>query len=130
MRLLCLLLLNICVATPTVNIIGDPVDNAVMLIKNGNMREFTKTFSPDVELSILNNENINPAQAEPALENFFKNNAVKTVSVVHRIASNPNIRYAVLDVVTATGTYRTSVSLKLVNGQFLVNELRIEAEKK
>ena len=130
MRLLCLLLLNICVATPTVNIIGDPVDNAVMLIKNGNMREFAKIFSPDIELSILNNENINPAQAEQALADFFKNNTVKTVNVVHRIASNLNIRYTVLDVVTATGTYRTSVSLKLVNGQFLVNELRIEAEKK
>ena len=112
-------------------IAADPIDNTAALVKSGNMRELSKTFASTIELTILNEENIYSAtQAELVLENFFKNNPVKTVSILHRVNSNPNFRFAVMMVNTGSATYRTSVSLKLVNGQFLINELRIEAEKK
>lgn len=110
---------------------ADPIDNTAELIKAGNIKELAKTFASSVELTILADENIaTPAQAEAALTNFFKTNPVKSVTVVHRVNSNANIRFAVLNVVTANGTYRTSISLKLVNGQFALNEFRIEADKK
>jgi hypothetical protein len=108
-----------------------PIDNAAALLKSGNIRELAKMFASTVEITILNEENIYSAtQAELVLQNFFKSNPVKSLTIVHRVTSNPNIRYAVLSLVTATATYRTSVSLKLVNGQFLLNEIKIENEKK
>lgn len=110
---------------------GDPITNTVELIKKVNIHEFSKMFASTIDLTILDEENIYSAtQAEQVLESFFKNNPVKSVTVLHRVNSNPNMRFAVLTVVTGNGTYRTSVSLKQVNGQFLVNELRIETEKK
>ena len=115
----------------THNNASDAIDSAAELIKSGNIHELAKRFASTVEITILNEENIYSAtQAELVLQNFFKSNPVKSVAVVHKVTSNPNIRYAVLSLVTATTTYRTSVSLKLVNGQFLLNEIKIENEKK
>jgi hypothetical protein len=71
------------------------------------------------------------SQAELVLGSFFKNNPVKIgIKVLHRVNSNPNIKYAVLLLTTANAEYRTSVSMKLTNGVFLVNEIKIETEKK
>lgn len=108
-----------------------PIDNAADLIKANNIRDLAKMFSPTVEITILNEENIySAAQAEVVLQNFFKNNPVKAVQILHRVNSNPIIRYAVLQLTTANGTYRTSLSLKQVDGKFLLNEIKIETDKK
>jgi hypothetical protein len=108
-----------------------PIDNAAELLKSGNIHELAKIFAPTVEITMMNEENIYSAvQAEVVLTNFFKANPVKSVSIVHRVNSNPNFRYAVLSVSTANTVYRTSVSLKLVDGKFLLNEITIEPEKK
>ena len=129
LRLAFLLLFYLPFGKPIV--VADPIDNTAELIKAGNIKELAKTFASSVELTILADESIaTPAQAEAALTTFFKANPVKSVTVVHRVNSNANIKFAVLNMVTAGGTYRTSISLKLVNGQFVLNELRIEAEKK
>lgn len=110
---------------------ADPIDNAVELIKTANAKELGKIFAASVELTILDDENIlTPAQAESAMANFFKSNAVKSVTVVHKVNSNANVKYVVLSLVTSGGTYRTSLSLKLVSGQYQINELKIEPDKK
>ncbi|MES2276816.1 MAG: DUF4783 domain-containing protein [Bacteroidota bacterium] len=129
-KLFTLLLLFVPFAKNSINASG-PIDNAADLLKSGNIHELAKMFASTVEITLQNEENIYSAtQAELVLQNFFKTNPVKTLTIVHRVNSNPNIRYAVLSLVTANATYRTSVSLKLVNGQFLLNEIRIENEKK
>jgi hypothetical protein len=110
---------------------GDPVAVTVDLIKKVNIHEFAKTFAPTIDLTIADEENIYSAtQAEQVLESFFKNIQVKSVKVLHKVNSNPSIRFTVLQVDTNNGNYRVSLSMKLVNGQYLVNELRIETEKK
>jgi len=109
---------------------GDPIAATAELIKKVNIHDFAKTFASSIDLTILDQEDVySAAQAEIVLEGFFKNNAVKSVTIIHKVTSNPNVRFAVFNVVTANGTYRTSVSLKLTEGQFLVNELRIETKK-
>ena len=107
-----------------------PIDKAAELLKNTHIAELAKMFSTSVDITILGEENIySNSQAQLVLENFFKNNPVKAVKILHRINSNPNFRYAVFIVTTDGGIYRTSISLKLVNEHFLINELRIENEK-
>jgi hypothetical protein len=128
-KLFTLLLLFVPFARPAVSA-AEPIENAVDLIKSGNIHELAKMFASTMEITILNDENIYSAvQAERVLGDFFKNNPIKSVKVIHKVTSNPNIKYAVLLLVTANATYRTSVSLKLVSGQFLLNEIKIEADK-
>ncbi|MBE9663249.1 DUF4783 domain-containing protein [Mucilaginibacter myungsuensis] len=127
-RLACLLLFLLPLALTSRA--ADPIDNAVELIKSGNAKELAKIFAVSVELTLLDDENIvNPAQAEAALTTFFKAHAVKSVTVVHKVNSNASVKYAVLSLVTSSGTYRTTVSLKLVKDQFLINELKVEDKK-
>jgi hypothetical protein len=110
---------------------ADPIDNTVSLLKSNNIHELAKSFTPMVDVTLLNDDNTyTAAQAETKLADFFSKNPVKAVTVVHRVNSNSNIRFAVLTMVTGSGTYRTAVSFRLTNGQFLLNEIRIEAEKK
>jgi hypothetical protein len=109
---------------------GDIIDKTVELIKQGNVNELAKSFSSTIELTVLERENVYSAvQAEGVLTDFFKNNQPKSVKILHRIASNPNYRFAVLILTTNNGVYRISLSLKNVNGRFELNELRIETEK-
>jgi len=108
-----------------------PIDVTADLLKSGNITELSKMFASTVELTILNDENIySAAQAEMVLQKFFKNNPIKSVNILHRVNSNANFRFAVFIITTAGGIYRTSVSLKMTEGQFLINEIRIETEKK
>jgi hypothetical protein len=108
----------------------DIIDKTAELIKQGNVSELAKIFSPSVEMTILDQEDIySTAQAELILANFFKHNPPKSIKILHRITSNANYRFAVLILTTNNGVYRTSFSLKNVNGRFELNELRIETEK-
>jgi hypothetical protein len=108
----------------------DVIDKTAELIKQGDAHELAETFSPTVELTVMDDENTySSAQAESILNNFFKRNSPKSVKILHRITSNANYRFAVIMLTTEGGTYRTSFSLKNVNGRFELNELRIEAEK-
>ena len=108
----------------------DVIDKTAELIRQGNVHELAGTFSSSVELSVLDKENVYPgAQAEAILTDFFNHNQPRSVKVIHRITSNANYRFAVLMLTTSNGVYRTSFSLKNVNGRFELNELRIETEK-
>lgn len=110
--------------------VEDPIDKTAELIKLGDIHELAKSFASTIELNVIGDENIySSAQAELILTNFFKNNQPKSVKILHRISSNPNYRFAVLILTTVNGVYRTSFSLKNINGQFELNELHIETEK-
>jgi hypothetical protein len=108
----------------------DPIDTTAGLLKDGNIQELAKTFSSSVDLTVNGDENVySKSQAEIILRNFFQKHQPKAVKVLHRVTSNPNYRFAVLILTTSDGTYRVSVSLKSANGLFVLEELRIEAEK-
>jgi hypothetical protein len=129
MRLLYLLLLILPLSFVSAGP-ADIIDKTVELIRQGNVNELAKSFSSTIELTVLDQENVySNVQAEVILTNFFKNNQPKLVKILHRIASNPNYRFAVLTLTTNNGVYRVSLSLKNVNGRFELNELRIETEK-
>lgn len=129
MKLLYLLLLVLPLSFVFANT-GDPIDKTADLIRQGNARELGKSFSPTVELSILGEGDVySNDRAEAMLADFFKRNPPRSVKVIHRISSNPNYRFAVLILNASSGSFRTSFSLKNVNGRFELNELRIEAEK-
>jgi peptidoglycan/xylan/chitin deacetylase (PgdA/CDA1 family) len=110
--------------------IQDPIDKTADLLKNGNVTELAKSFAPEVDLTILGNEDSYPAaKAAEILANFFRQNQPRSAKILHRIASNANYRFAVVLLTTSNGVYRVSYNLKNIGGQFEMNDIHIESEK-
>ena len=88
--------------------------------------EFTST----VELIILNEEDVySKVQAEIILKDFLGKHQPKSARVIHRLDSNPSYRFAVIELDTEDGKFRTTISLKDTGGRFLITEMRIEFDK-
>ncbi|MXV15839.1 DUF4783 domain-containing protein [Hufsiella ginkgonis] len=123
--LLMLLSVNSLATTP-----ADAADDLLALLKAGNAKEIAKSLNATVELTILTEENMySKVQAEAILKDFFAKHQPSAVKLVHKIASNPNHRFAVVLLTTNNGIYRLSFAMKNTEGTFLVTEMRIEAAK-
>jgi len=95
--------------------------------RQGNAKEISKYFSPTVNLSILNDNNVySKVQAEIILESFFKVNSPTGSKVIHRLDSNPNYQHAVIELNTIKGYYRVSYSIRINDNQAQIVEIRIE----
>ncbi|HWZ14581.1 MAG TPA: DUF4783 domain-containing protein [Mucilaginibacter sp.] len=128
MKLLYLpLLFVLCVAAAST---ADPIDKVADLIRQGNAPELSKMFASNVEMTILGEENVySKDQSEVILEKFFNQNKPLAVKIIHKVNSNPNYLFGVLNLTTDKGTFRVSYTLKDTNGSQQLIELRIETEK-
>jgi hypothetical protein len=109
---------------------GDIVDSLSTLFKSANSKEIGKSFSPSVELTINEEEDVyTKAQAEQILREFFTKNAPVNSTVVHLINTNPNYRFGILSLSTKTGKFRVAITLKKTANTFFITELRIEPDK-
>jgi hypothetical protein len=114
----------VCVFAP------DPIDKVADLIRQGNTSELSKLFAPNVEISLLGEENVySKDQSEVILDKFFNQNKPLAVKMLHKVNSNPNYLFAVLTLTTDKGPFRVSYTLKDTNGSQRLIELRIETEK-
>ena len=108
----------------------DIVDDLTGYLKASNTREISKHFASTVELIILNEEDVySKVQAEIILKDFLYKHKPVDARVVHRLDSNPNYRFTVIELDTENGNFRTSISLKDTGGRFLITEMRIEFDK-
>ena len=108
----------------------DIVNELAGYLKNANFREISRHFASTVEMIILNEEDIySKAQAEIILKDFLSKHKPESVKVIHRLESNPSYRFAVIELKTDHGHFRTTMSLNDTAGQFLITELRIEFQK-
>ena len=109
---------------------GEIVEDLSTYFKAGNSKEIAKSFSPSIELNVLSEgDTYSKAQAEQILRDFFTKHSPTNSTVVHLIDTNPNYRFCILSLVTKTGKFRVSITLKKSNNSFFVTELRIEADK-
>lgn len=110
--------------------LADPIDRIAALLQQGQAQELVKQFAANVELSILNDEKVvSKAQAEAMLNTFFTANKPVSAKVIHRMNTNPNLLYAVVQLKTSSGNFRVSYSIKNTNGNQELTELTIESEK-
>jgi hypothetical protein len=110
---------------------GDIIDKTADMLKNGNAAELSAIFAPNIQLTIMDNETMcSGTEAKTILANFFHQNPPHSVKILHRICSSAKFRFAVVMLTTGNGTFRTSFSLKNVQGRFELAELRIEPAKK
>src|SRR5690606_19666592 len=89
--------------------INDVIDDIASCVRGGNTKELSKYFSSTVSMTLLNDEGIySRVQAEIILRDFFSKNTPMGVKISHRLDSNPNFRYVVLNLETAKDTFRVS----------------------
>lgn len=109
---------------------GDIIDSLSAHFKTGNSKEIAASFSPSVDLIIIDEEDVySKAQAEQILRSFFSKYPPIKSAVIHRLNTNPNYRYGALSLATKNGTFRVSVTMKKSGTAFFITELRIETEK-
>jgi len=109
---------------------ADIVNDLTGWLKTSNSKEISKYFASTVELNILNEEDVySKVQAEIILKDFFNKHNPRSARVIHKLDSNPNYRFAVIELDTENGKFRTTISLKDTGGKFLITEMRIEFDK-
>ncbi|WP_257670623.1 DUF4783 domain-containing protein [Parapedobacter tibetensis] len=108
--------------------INDVIDDIASCIRTANTKELSKYFSSTVSMTLLNDEGIySRVQAEIILRDFFNRNTPTSVKLAHRLDSNPNFRYVVLNLETSKDTFRVSYKLTNNDNSFQVTEFRIES---
>ena len=108
----------------------DPIDKVAELIRQGNIRELSKIFASNVEITMLNEENVySKIQAGLIVDKFFSQNKPVSVKMLHKVNSNPNYLFGVLILNTQNGPFRIAYTLKDTEGSLMLIELRIETEK-
>ncbi|MGY4384913.1 hypothetical protein ACVWYN_001947 [Pedobacter sp. UYP24] len=108
----------------------DIIDNLCANFKSANSKEIAVSFSPTVDLIVIEEEDVySKAQAEQILRSFFNKYPPVKSTVIHRLNTNPNFRYGALSLVTKNGTFRVSITLKKTASAFFITELKIETEK-
>ena len=106
---------------------NDVTDDIATSIRGGDTKELSRHFSSTVSMTLLNDEGIySRVQAEIILRDFFSRNPPVGVKVAHRLDSNPNFRYVVLNLETAKDVFRVSYKLTNNDNTFQVTEFRIE----
>ncbi len=95
-------------------------------IKSGNAAQVAKYFDNTVEISLPgNSNNYSKSQAEVVLRDFFKNNAVKSFTTIHS-GENRGSEFCIGNLVTASGTYRTTIQMKQKGDAQVLQELKFD----
>lgn len=95
-------------------------------IKSGNAAQVAKYFDNTVEISLPGNSNsYSKSQAEVVLRDFFKNNSVKSFTVIHS-GENRGSEFCIGNLVTSSATYRTTIQMKQKGDQQVLQELKFD----
>ena len=87
-------------------------------------------FDNSIELSVLDNEDIyNKTEAIQIVKTFFNQHKPKSFSQLHH-GSSPasDSQYCIGNLVTADGTYRVYIYMKISGGTTVIQEIRFDKE--
>ena len=107
----------------------DVVDDIAIAIRSGNAKELSKYFNTNIDLNIPGNEGVySKAQAELILKDFFSKHPLKSFSIVHQGSSKDGARYAIGNLVTEKGTFRTYFYMKKKSDRYYIHEFSLNIE--
>lgn len=102
------------------------VTEIIAAIKSGNATEVARYFDNTVEITIPGKSgSYNKSKAELVLQNFFGQNTVKNFQVIHQ-SENAGSQFCIGNLITSTGSFRTTIFIKHVGPKQLIQELRFE----
>jgi hypothetical protein len=108
---------------------ADIFNEIAVAFRAGNASEVSKYFGGRVEVKINQKDDIySKAQAEQILSDFFNRHKPASFNIIHRGSSQKGAKYAIGELDTNRGAYRAYFYLKSVNGSYLLQEIRLEAE--
>ena len=95
-------------------------------MRAGNASEIAKFFDNTVEVNMPDKTNsYSKSQAELVLKDFFSSNPVKNFDVIHK-GENDGSQYCIGTLVTKTGSFRTTIFMKLKGGKQLLQGITFE----
>ena len=107
----------------------DVVDDIAIAIRSGNAKELSKYFNTNIDLNIPGNEGVySKAQAELILKDFFAKHPLKSFSILHQGSSKDGARYAIGNLVTEKGTFRTYFYMKKKSDRYYIHEFSLSVE--
>ncbi len=103
------------------------LDEVVNAMKTGNSGQIIKYFDNTIEITLPDKSNsYSKDQAELVLKDFFSANPVKSFEVLHR-GENGGSQFCIGNLVTKSGSFRTTIFMKQKGDRQLLQELRFEA---
>ena len=104
------------------------LDEIIAALKAGNSAQIAKYFDNTVEITLPNKSNsYSKSQGEMILKDFFSNAPVKSFDILHK-GENSGSEYCIGTLVTANGSYRTTVFMKQKGERQMVQEIRFESK--
>ena len=104
-------------------------DNIADAIRTGSVSTLSSSFGANVEIGIKDAQNsYSKPQAEAVLKDFFGSHSPKSFSIVHKGNSPDGAQYFIGTLSTSAGTYRTYVYAKQEMGNFVIKEIKFEAQ--
>ena len=105
----------------------DIFDKIASSMKSGNSHDVASYFDSSVEMKIIDKTAVySRNQAEMVLKDFFERNKVKNFTIIHRGTSSKGARYAIGNLETAQGSFRTYLFVKEAQGNLTIQQLNIE----
>jgi hypothetical protein len=110
-------------------LMAGPFEDVISAIKQGNAAALSKQLDKTVEINIAGkSSSYSKAQAEIILKDFFSKNTVKSFEILHQGEAGGGSRYAIGNLVTSGGNFRTSFFLQKKGNELILNELRFESK--
>ena len=108
--------------------IAGNIDEIITALKAGNAAQIAKYFDNTVEIALPDKSNsYSKSQGEMILKDFFSNSPVKSFEVLHK-GENSGSQYFIGTLVTANGTYRTTIFMKQKGDKQTLQEIRFETK--
>jgi hypothetical protein len=107
---------------------ADVTPKVVDCLKRGDATLLATFFMPQVELSIMDQDDVyTPKEAEELLKKFFVKNPVKDFVLKHQGTSKLDDQYRIGELITSKGNYRVTFFMKKSTSSLLIKQLKIEA---
>jgi len=102
------------------------IEDVIASLKSGNASGLTKYFDTYVDITIADkNNNYSKSQGELVLKDFFFVNQVKGFEIKHQ-GNNDNGDYCIGTLLTKTGSFRTTVYMRVKGNKQVIQDIRIQ----
>ena len=107
----------------------DIAEDIAAAIRAGNAKELSKHFNKNIDLTIPGNEGVySQVQAEMILKDFFDKHPIKSFSILHKGTSKDGARYAIGNLITEKGSFRTYFYMKKKSDKYYIHEFSLSVE--
>jgi len=102
------------------------LEDLSLFLKKGDVTGLSLLLDEKVEVSIEERDSYTKPEASKMLSTFFSNKTNSEYNAIHKGNSGDSSYYQIGELKTGSQVYRTYFYTKNVNGNYLVQELRIE----